>query len=686
MPSSRDNAPLLGRTPSSRAEMDAAFDDDADDSGDFNSAAPPPPSSSPPGYESATTVAHNDDDVYFDAGDAMAAEAPRSRTTQPPPASLLSAPQTPVRSSLAHDPLGVSDGEQEDTPAASSRRHAPRSSTPAGGYDFEEASYFGAPRSGRSRSASPFPEALGSSPQASTSRVGLDSLGSPDITTYSTAGPTSAAATQNAQGFARARLLLGRFGRYVGMRVPGANYSTVATSDVDGAPSTGVTRSRRVMGGGINQDGVFANLNAKPEGRRRRQANGGGNPDDRGEDDDLEDDVLPPTYEVAAADTAPGYWETTIAPGGLGWTPGGGHVGDVEDLILEGLPIGNFFGFAWNLLVSMCFQFVGFLLTYLLHTTHAARCGSRAGLGVTLIQYGFYLRTRGMQLDEGGVGNGGGGSGGSGGHGGGDAGTGGVEPMTAVTWWGATLVYPPPPPDPTPAFARAIAATVSAVAPPAPTGTDMATSLANDADSIAVGAGSGSSGNGNGGNDMSNSSDWLAYMLMVLGWFILLSSLLSYWRVHRWGRALVAASRREQEAQRAAENGGQAPDELAEASGAPVGFINRLREAMRVNAGLATAQGGRATGTGEDWIIFPAAANGRRGTAGAAPTSGSVTGASPSSATIWGAPPRRGTLAYAVDGDDEDDDARGARRLTGDETHLSPEERRLIQDMRGVGL
>lgn len=43
----------------------------------------------------------------------------------------------------------------------------------------------------------------------------------------------------------------------------------------------------------------------------------------------------------------------------------------------------------------MSFQFVGFLLTYLLHTTHAAKNGSRAGLGITLIQYGFYMRSRG---------------------------------------------------------------------------------------------------------------------------------------------------------------------------------------------------------------------------------------------------------------------------------------------------
>ena len=40
----------------------------------------------------------------------------------------------------------------------------------------------------------------------------------------------------------------------------------------------------------------------------------------------------------------------------------------------------------------MAFQIVGFLLTYLLHTTHAARNGSRAGLGVTLINYGFTMK------------------------------------------------------------------------------------------------------------------------------------------------------------------------------------------------------------------------------------------------------------------------------------------------------
>jgi hypothetical protein len=92
----------------------------------------------------------------------------------------------------------------------------------------------------------------------------------------------------------------------------------------------------------------------------------------------------PPSYASAQADAVPPYWETTVhAP----FSPG-----TAGEIIVDALPTGSLFSFLWNMLVSISFQFVGFLLTYLLHTTHAARLGSRAGLGVTLIQYGFALR------------------------------------------------------------------------------------------------------------------------------------------------------------------------------------------------------------------------------------------------------------------------------------------------------
>jgi len=113
-------------------------------------------------------------------------------------------------------------------------------------------------------------------------------------------------------------------------------------------------------------DGVFTNLSAKPD------------PDSP---DEKYDEPLP-SYEVAAADAAPPYWETTIITPGI----------DSDEVYVDGFPVGTFFAFIWNAMISMSFQFVGFLLTYLLASSHAARNGSRAGLGVILIQYGFYLR------------------------------------------------------------------------------------------------------------------------------------------------------------------------------------------------------------------------------------------------------------------------------------------------------
>lgn len=113
----------------------------------------------------------------------------------------------------------------------------------------------------------------------------------------------------------------------------------------------------------INEnDGVFANLSAKPER-------------------ETETDDFPPTYEEAAQDQTPPYWMATVM------TPG-----FADEIFVEGLPVGSAINFAWNMMVSSAFQFIGFLLTYLLHTSHAAKQGSRAGLGFTLFQFGFFLR------------------------------------------------------------------------------------------------------------------------------------------------------------------------------------------------------------------------------------------------------------------------------------------------------
>lgn len=61
-------------------------------------------------------------------------------------------------------------------------------------------------------------------------------------------------------------------------------------------------------------------------------------------------------------------------------------------MIIDDLPAGSVLIFAFNLFTSFFFQFLGFVITYFLSTTHAARYGSRAGLGLTFIQYGAYWR------------------------------------------------------------------------------------------------------------------------------------------------------------------------------------------------------------------------------------------------------------------------------------------------------
>lgn len=222
-------------------------------------------------------------------------------------------------------------------------------------------------------------------------------------------------------------------------------------------------------------DGVFANLNAKPE---------------RGEKLEEQPPVRPPdlirtclwitkffqSYEAAAADATPPYWETTIlAPG---------HMNSSDEVYVDGLPVGSLFSFIWNGMISMSFQLVGFLLTYLLHTTHAAKNGSRAGLGITLVQYGFYMRSSHKST-----------------------------PSPPVNGNDPAFM---PPQDPN-----------SHDFDPLKIG-DSAAAAANAAMAQAsqtVPASTGSSSRFN--------SDWFAYALMIVGWFILIRAVSDFVRARR---------------------------------------------------------------------------------------------------------------------------------------------------------
>jgi len=209
----------------------------------------------------------------------------------------------------------------------------------------------------------------------------------------------------------------------------------------------------RVYGGGSGSDGVFANLSAKPETGEKTEEH-------------------PPTYEQAAADAAPPYWETTIlAP-----------TGDPNEVYVEGLPVGSVFSFIWNGMISMSFQLVGFLLTYLLHTTHAAKNGSRAGLGITLVQYGFYMK-----------------------------GSGGITS--------------PPANGQDPQFTT----------PPDPNSHDF------DPNQVTQPAGMDS---GSGGAWDLASSDWFAYILMIVGWFILIRAVSDFVKARRLEQLVLQSPER----------------------------------------------------------------------------------------------------------------------------------------------
>lgn len=175
------------------------------------------------------------------------------------------------------------------------------------------------------------------------------------------------------------------------------------------------------------------------------------------------------TYEQAAADAAPPYWETTILAPGLGGP---------DDVYIDGLPVGSVFSFVWNAMISMFFQLVGFLLTYLLHTTHAAKNGSRAGLGITLIQYGFYMK--------------------------------GSNTSKTPTNSAGDASYSPPDPNAHDFNPDQVASNAAAAAAAAAAEATSTTTFSNIA-----------------------SSEWLAYGLMILGWLILLKAVSDFLKARR---------------------------------------------------------------------------------------------------------------------------------------------------------
>ena len=230
-----------------------------------------------------------------------------------------------------------------------------------------------------------------------------------------------------------------------------------------------------------SNDGVFANLDAKPESGEKLEEQPPVrycSPISLYYQTDTE---LMQSYEQAAADATPPYWETTIlAPGMVS-----------DEVYVDGLPVGSLFSFAWNGVISMSFNFVGFLLTYLLHTTHAAKNGSRAGLGVTLVQYGFYMKNS------------------------------------------ASRKYR----DTNPRFGQ----------PTDPNSHDFDPStLSDSAAAAAVATAADSQLDGNNGASARGlaTTEWLAYILMIAGWFVLIRAVTDFIKARRHEQLVLQSPNR----------------------------------------------------------------------------------------------------------------------------------------------
>ncbi|KKA03983.1 Metal homeostatis protein HuBSD2 [Hanseniaspora uvarum DSM 2768] len=128
----------------------------------------------------------------------------------------------------------------------------------------------------------------------------------------------------------------------------------------------------QVHGGVYNINQLYEQL----AGNSLPPAHGNG----RIDDGEIEHNDKPPSYDEAHNDTVPSYWD--LSPEGSLY---------YDEICVNGLPAGSIVNFVWNCIVSACFQFFGFLLSYILHTSHAAKEGSRCGLGITFIFLG--LRT-----------------------------------------------------------------------------------------------------------------------------------------------------------------------------------------------------------------------------------------------------------------------------------------------------
>ena len=187
------------------------------------------------------------------------------------------------------------------------------------------------------------------------------------------------------------------------------------------------------------------------------------------------------------------------------------------------------------MLVSVSFQFVGFLLTYVLHTTHAAKFGSRVGLGLTLVQFGFNLRSRAEELIETGMFPTDPSDPEPSGHFENEEEEVADNALKAI--WGSGT-YPFPLSDPN-APMGSPPVTIHNIQEAEAFAHDHNMTLGTMLDLPSAA-------------DVGRANEYFSFILMSVGWFVVLTSLGGYWRVKRFERGLRQAQRDSEDAQAAA--------------------------------------------------------------------------------------------------------------------------------------
>ncbi|CAG8475206.1 1971_t:CDS:2 [Acaulospora colombiana] len=272
------------------------------------------------------------------------------------------------------------------------------------------------------------------------------------------------------------------------------NWFSRAWSSLRGGNSRGIEPSGRI-GGGSNNDGVFANLSSRPTNARRANATR-----DTAQQDDVEIETIfhapevarddaPPSYWAAQADTAPPYWENTV------------HATVQDEFLIDSIPAGSIFGF-----LGVISPILGGMAQRQAWESPLYDSGSGSGTALkettTLLDY----------LEK----------------------SGGPARMPHP------LTQPLPPPD----------------YPVCPTTRQVA-------------------------HIIIQLQTLPCSTMMVIGWFIFMSSLLGFWRVKRWERSIRASQAetvaQEESEQEDASNSNQTPDAVNVRSTSPI--TAQLRDA-----------------------------------------------------------------------------------------------------------